>query len=111
MGAVLSAFKKRRGSCYPTVPFSVGKYLHALINDEPVAVDATMLQYVRSNTFTNSITRFPSARTQAVVVPECALCLLATATEVVSDDSIAKEIQKEFKAIWRNLLDHIITYS
>ena len=107
MGAVLLAFNKRRESCYPIVPFPVGKYLHALINDEAITVDATILQYVRSSTFTNSITQFPNSRRNPVLVPESALCLLATATEVVSNDIIAKEIQKDLKVIWGNLLCHI----
>eukprot|EP01035_Chromulina_nebulosa_P022916 gene22916-biopygen15191 len=107
MGAVLSAFVELQNSCYLPVPFPVGKYLHALINDEAIDVDFTMLQYVRSSTFTNSITQFPNERTKPVLVPESALCFLASATEVVSNDIIAKEIQKEFKAIWGNLLGHI----
>eukprot|EP01035_Chromulina_nebulosa_P069361 gene69361-biopygen28230 len=108
MGAVLSAFNKTRKRFYGSVRFPVGKYLHALINEEQIAVDATVLQYVRSSSFTNSITEFPDSQNEyQLLVPESALCLLASANEVASNDIIVKEIQKEFKAIWGNLLDHI----
>jgi hypothetical protein len=109
MGAVLSAFdRRRRVSCYADVRFPVGKYLHALINDEAIDVDSTVLQYVRSSTFTNSITQFPDSQYQnQILVPESALCLIANATEVVSNDFIAKAIQKEFNAIWGKLMGHI----
>eukprot|EP01036_Dinobryon_divergens_P024909 gene24909-33402_t len=87
MGAVLSAFIKRRGSCYPSMPFPEGN-----MSDPAPSQTPSPDSRVRDHN------------------PESALCLLATATEVVSDDdSIAKEIQREFKAIWRNLLDHLTT--
>ena len=108
MSAVLSAFNNTRKGFYGSVRFPVGKYLHALIYEEAIDVDATMLQYVRSSTFTNSITQFPDSQHQnQILVPESALCLIANATEVVSNDFIAKAIQKEFNAIWGNLMGHI----
>ena len=107
MGAVLSAFNGTRKSYYKNVQFPVGKYLHALIYADIIVVDDTTLRYVRSSSFTNSLTEFPEKNgADQFLVPESALCLLASTT-VVKSDAIAREIQNEFKAIWNNLLNHI----
>ena len=111
MGAVLLTFDSMRDGCYGNIQFPVGKHLHALIHGKPVAMAAATLRCVRSSSFTNSISNFPGQSTESqFVVPECALCLLASTgrVEVVdSDDIIAAEIQNEFEEIWGNLLRHI----
>ena len=111
MGAVLSEFTGMRKYYYSRVQFPVGKYLYALINEKPIAMDAKTLRYVRSSSFTNSITKFDFSDKEddayQFVVPESALCLLASTGLMDSGDIIATEIQKEFKEIWGNLLNHI----
>ena len=110
MGAVLLQFTEMRKCYYSKVQFPVGKYLYALINELPIAIDAKTLRYVRSSTFTNSITEFDFSDTKdenQLIVPESALCLLASTGQMDSDEIIAMEIQKEFKEIWGNLLNHI----
>ena len=59
LDAILSTYETIKRSAYVSVPFPVGKHLHALINSKPVAFDAATLEYVRRSSFTNSITTFP----------------------------------------------------
>ena len=107
MGAVLSEFDSMVDGYYGNVKFPVGKYLYALINEEPVVRDVKTLDYIRSSSFTNTITNFDYLDENQQLVPESALCLLASTKQVDWDDIIATEIQKEFKEIWGNLLNHI----
>ena len=107
MGAVLLNFDSIRDGYYGNIQFPVGKYLFALIYKEAIIMDDTTLDYIRSSSFTNSITKFPGRRNEQQLVPESALCLLASTSAVSSNYVIEGAIQKEFKEIWGNLLAHI----
>jgi hypothetical protein len=108
MGAVLLNFDSIRGAYYRDIQFPVGIHLHALINEKQIAMDAATLRYVRSSSFTNSISKFPGQIAESqFLVPESALCLLASTRAVRSNYVIEGEIQDEFKKIWGNLLNHI----
>jgi len=108
MGAVLSAFDDLRDMSYADVRFPVGKYLHALIHQTPIAMDDITLEYVRSSSFTNSIAAFPGKKKEnRYIIPESALCLLAGTSEANPDDIISMEIQEEIKVIWGSLVNHI----
>eukprot|EP01035_Chromulina_nebulosa_P069285 gene69285-biopygen11109 len=74
-------------------------------------MDDATLDYVRSSSFTNSISNFPGRiKENQQLIPESALCLLASTEALISKDcAIEIEIQKEFKKIWGNLLNHIIS--
>ena len=107
MGAVLLNFDSMRDGYYGNIQFPVGKYLLALINEEAIAMDDTTLDYIRSSSFTNSITKFSGRRKNQQLVPESALFLLASTSAVRSNYVIEGAIQDELKKIWGDLLDHI----
>ena len=110
LDAILSTYETIKRSAYVSVPFPVGKHLHALINSKPIAIDAATLEYVRCNSFTNSITTFPMPGTDEIeVVPEASLCLLADANlfKASSSPSYKTEIKKELDHIWSQLKSHI----
>eukprot|EP01035_Chromulina_nebulosa_P023318 gene23318-biopygen15360 len=108
MGAVLSEFDQSQKMYYGRVRFPVGKYLHALINEKPIAMDNTVLRKVRSSSFTNSIKTFPGKKEDGqLLVLEAALYFLANTSNYDWQDEIATEIQKEFNEIWNSILNHI----
>ena len=83
MDAILSTYENLQAEYYPTMAFPVGKYLHALVNGQPIAVDNTVLKYVGRSAFTNSISSFYVTKAatddEYSIVPESSLSLLARA--------------------------------
>eukprot|EP00597_Dinobryon_sp_UTEXLB2267_P018033 CAMPEP_0201112350 /NCGR_PEP_ID=MMETSP0812-20130820/77193_1 /ASSEMBLY_ACC=CAM_ASM_000668 /TAXON_ID=98059 /ORGANISM="Dinobryon sp., Strain UTEXLB2267" /LENGTH=473 /DNA_ID=CAMNT_0047375675 /DNA_START=346 /DNA_END=1764 /DNA_ORIENTATION=+ len=108
LGAVLEDYELMKKRSYPSVTFPVGKYLHALINSKHVVLDDTALEYVRSSTFTNCITRFPRRiYPDQAIVPESALSLLVAGTnfgQQINPNVFEAEIKSEFDQIWSELM-------
>ena len=108
IAAVLSSYESEMDVRYPKVTFPTGKYLYALIHGKPVALDNVTLGFIRTSTFTNSITKFQEVVGVPDIVPESALSLLAN---VELFDSCAGDhavqIKKEIDQIWRELKNHV----
>jgi hypothetical protein len=113
MKAVLSMYYDLQADYYPKMAFPVGKYLYALVNGQPIAVDNTVLKYVRKSAFTNSITSFHvanDATDKNSIVPESSLSLLARAeSDKLPDNTYEKKIKEEFEAVWNDLKTHILS--
>eukprot|EP01036_Dinobryon_divergens_P026582 gene26582-35250_t len=89
MDAILSTYENLQAEYYPIMAFPVGKYLHALVNGQPIAVDNTppLMMSILSS-----------------------LSLLARAdTGKLLLNKYEKEIKEEFEAIWNDLKTHILS--
>ena len=113
MKAVLSMYESLQARYYPDIAMPVGKYLHALVNGQPIAVDDDVLDYVRTSVFTNSLTSFRKSilkKQGKKIVPETSLSLLALASVDFSPaNEYEKKIKEEFDAIWNVLNTHILS--
>lgn len=107
MAAVLSSYESLMHVRYPKVKFPMGKYLYALIHSKPVALDSITLGFIRTSTFTNSLTQFQEVSSPDIV-PESALSLLADVKFFDSAPSYHEvQIKREVDDIWMELKKHV----